>query len=117
MPLESYDPRWLELLRDAGRAEMTILVDDVNEGVTLRALLYRIRGEMQKAKHPDYTAASRVKISVVMEGHSGSKKSFVSRKATPVPEDLKSVYLLLTPDKFSKILDTQGYKIPEEPEL
>ena len=117
MPLESYDTRWLELLRDAGRAEKIIPVDGVNDGVTLRARLYRLRTEMKAAKHPDYISASRVQISVMMETKAGTKRSFVSRKATPIPEDLEKVYLLLTPDKFSKILDAQGYKIPEEPEL
>ncbi len=118
MPLAD-DPRWIDLLNDAGRKEKRIEVETVNEGVQLRQLLYRVRAHMKETKHIYMHTASLVKISIMVKPKDKPAFSFVSRKTTPIPEgdQLEKVYLQLTPDKFANILDREGYKVSEEPEL
>lgn len=117
MPLSNYDARWLEVLRDAGTKEKLISFDRYEDAVALRHMLYRIRGDMQREKHEWYDRAAKVKMSITFTLPDGSFKSFVSKKATPIPEGTKQFHLRLVPDKFSEILDKEGYKIPEQPDL
>ena len=67
MSVSSYDPRWLNVFRDAASREVLLKMDDIKTAVNLRQKLYRLRKAMEKEKHPFFPLAVRVDIGAYFE--------------------------------------------------
>lgn len=69
--VEDYDPRWLQLWRDASEREIELPIESRQRAVNLRQRLYILRQAMKAQGHPFSDAAQKAKITI--EFLSGSR--------------------------------------------
>lgn len=119
MATADYDPRFLQIWRDASISPRRITMADRHSAINLRHRLYRLRKDMEREAHPYYSAAAKVSISVVGKDKEGKEHRFSSKGSFKVDEtDLKWFLLLDNADAvFEDSLTKSGYAVPEAPDL
>ena len=79
MAVTDFEPRLLELWRDAAFGGKIVEIPDTKEApglaraIRFRARMYELRKHMRREKHPDWQMAERVKISLEMQDHKSSE--------------------------------------------
>ena len=118
--LSEYDPRYLELWRDASTRTINIPLESRQAAITMRHRLYRCRKDMEAEKHQYAEAAAKVSISIIATNKAGEPHKFSTLARLPGgPQAENHFKWSLQLDNTDKIFDDAlakvGYAVPEAP--
>lgn len=120
MPISDFDPRLIDVFKDASTKEVIFPMEELARANSLRQTFYRLRKAMRLEKHALTEMANRVSVLVIMRIKSSGKEiSFANYKTTPLPEEPYDVFMKLYPIgfKYDSLLKEAGYEIPPMPSL
>lgn len=120
MPISDFDPRLIDVFKDASTKEVIFPIGELQRANSMRQTFYRLRKAMRKEGHALTEMANRVSVLVIMKVKSTGKEiSFANYKTTPVPDEPFDVFMRLYPIgfKYDSLLKEAGYEIPPMPNL
>lgn len=116
MSTSDFEPRYLELWRDAAAAAVRIPVPSKQDAFAFRHRLYRCRLAMKAEKHEWYELARGVTASIIEVAPDGKERAVSGKE----PETANASYIVLmrNPDqRFAEALMAAGYEPPKAPSL
>lgn len=136
MAVSDYDPRWIDMLVDAGKREIIIPFPNLRNALTFRQKLYRLRHSMRREREKPPKSHTQEQWTLALESAeraiariafvlpSGEQKVYVNNIKTPQPatlapfdekKNLSPILLILKPQDmdYEHILTKAGYAVPE----
>ena len=115
MSTSDYEPRYLELWRDAAAKEIALPMQSREDAFSFRHRLYRCRLAMKAENHPWYELAKTVSVSIQAQEDGGWNG--LSGKETIKPGSPLRLLLRNPDQRFSQALADAGYEPPKAPLL
>ena len=91
MAVRDYDPRWIEMLADAGRKEIIIPFDELRHALTFRQKIYRLRTAMREERDSPPKAYTQEQWNKIIESadRASGRVVFVLKE----PEGKQQIYI------------------------
>jgi hypothetical protein len=120
MNVKNFDPRFLQLWRDASLKEIVLPVDKREQAINFRQRRYFLRKSMKAEGHAFADAATKVTIRVEYRAiGSPDWIAYTNNRAMSkicVNSTSAAWRLRMIPYGYDAILERAGYKVPEAPD-